>query len=174
MGNAVATLLLVSALWMANASAEPESVLQQRHDAARARSWFLTRDGVLVHDGVSGRRVRVELPQWMWVDAPHCGPDLVLGPGGEALVTSNVVPTLWRIDGRTLAVSLHPLALDVDRDKDVGFAAIVYSPEQRAYLAYSDMHRTVWRIDTTLKTATRIRQAQRAIHSLSARCADRQ
>jgi hypothetical protein len=173
MGSAVAKVVLI-AFWMASAFAEPTPVLQQRHDAARARSWFLTRDGVRLHDGVSGRKVGVDLPGWLWVDAPYCGPDLVLGPGGEALVTSNVVSTLWRIDGRTLGVSVHPLALDVDRDKDVGFAAIVYSPEERAYFAYSDMHRTVWRIDTALKTATRVRQAQRALHSLSARCADRQ
>lgn len=173
MGNAVAAILL-STVCLGNTIAEPTLVLQQRYDTARARSWTLTRHAVLVHDGASGRKLELALPGWLWLDEPHCQPDLVLGPGGEAVVTSNVVPTLWRIDGSTFAVSVHPLALDRDRDKDVGFAAIVYSPDERAFLAYSEVQRSIWKIDPALKTATRIRQAQRASRSLSTRCADRQ
>lgn len=175
MRNGVAALVAAIALHASDAPAEPTAaVLQQRHDPARARSWSLVRDGVLVHDAISGRKTRIDLPGWLWLGGHHCAPDLVLGPGGEAVVTSNVVPTLWRIDGRTLAVSVHPLALDADRDKDGGFAAIVYSPEEGAYLAYSDMLRTLWKVDLALKTGTKLRRDAREPHSLSARCADRQ
>jgi hypothetical protein len=175
MRNGVAALVAAIALHASDAPAEPNApALQQRHDPARARSWSLIRDGVLVHDALSGRKTRLELPGWLWLEWPHCAPDLVLGPGGEAVVTSNVVPTLWRIDARTLVVSVHSLALDADRDKDVGFAAIVYSPDEGAYLAYSDMLRTVWKIDIALKTGTKVRGAARAPHTLGARCADRQ
>jgi hypothetical protein len=173
MGNAVATILL-TLMGFGDVLAEPTPVLQHRYDPARARSWELMRHAVLVHDGISGRRLELLLPGWIWLDEPHCPPDLVLGPGGEAVVTSNAVPTLWRIDARTFAISVHPLVLDADRDKDVGFAAIVYSPDERAFLAYSEVQRSIWKIDPTLRTATRIRQAQRAGRSLSARCADRQ
>lgn len=172
MGNAVAAILITGAVCLGDAHAEPP-VLQQRYDATRARSWSLTRDGVLVHDALFGRKTPVRLSGWVWLDAPYCAPDLVLAPSGEAVVTSNVLPTLWRIDGRTLAVSVRPLVLDADTDKDFGFAAIVYSPDQRAYLAYSDLQRTLWKIDTALTTGTQIRQAQRAAGSLSARCRER-
>ena len=171
MGKAIAAVLILASISFGHAAAEPPLVLQQRHDAARARSWTLTRDGVLVHDAAGGRKVMVSLPGWLWVDDPYCAPDLAIGPNGEAVVTSNVIATLWRIDPRTLGVSAHPLTLDVDADKDVGFAAIVYSPDQDAYLAYSDVQRTHWKIDTALKTGTRI---QRAGRSPGARCIDRQ
>lgn len=177
MGSAVAVIALAMVAALGNAQAEPPSVLQYRYDASRARSWALAREGVLVHDGASGRKVRVELPQWLWLDDPYCPygvPDLVLAPDGAAIITSNVVPTLWRIDARTLAVSVHPLRLDADGDRDVGFAAIVYSPDERAYFAYSEMQRTLWKIDVALKSASKVRQAQRASRALSARCPDRQ
>jgi hypothetical protein len=93
----------------------------------------------------------------MWVDAPYGSlPDLALGPRGEAVVTSNVVPTLWRIDPETLAVSVHALALDSDTDKEVGFSGLVYSPGHEAFFAVSDAHGSLWRIDPQLETARKI------------------
>src|SRR5512134_3582514 len=81
-------------------------------DAGRNRVWFLTQAGVFVHDASRPERVAVTLPGWVTVGAADgCPPDMALGPKGEALVTSNIVPTLWRIDPDTLAVSVHPLAL---------------------------------------------------------------
>jgi hypothetical protein len=83
-------------------------------------------------------------------------PDMTLGPGGEAIVTSNVVPILWTIDPETLAVTEHPLALDADGGKDVGFSAIVYSPDHAAYFAVSGLHGTLWRIDLRLERAEKV------------------
>lgn len=170
MGNRIAAILITAAC-LGDALAEPTPVLQYRYEPARARSWSLTRDGVLVHDAASGRRTAVLVPGWLWLDDPYCAPDLALGPNGEAVVTSNVVPTVWRIDSRTLAVSVHPLTLDTDGERDVGFAAIVYSPDQHAYLAYSDVQRTFWKIDPALKTGTKIQQGMS--RSLSSRCPER-
>ena len=126
-------------------------------DPARNRAWFLTRDGVVLYDVATAEKVAVPLPDWHWVGTPYaCLPDLALGPNGEAVITSNILPTLWRIDPDSLAVSVHPLALDADTDKDVGFSGLVYSHEQGAYFAVSDIHGSMWRIDPLFKRAQKI------------------
>ncbi|MGH8700184.1 MAG: hypothetical protein ACREVR_03265, partial [Burkholderiales bacterium] len=94
---------------------------------------------------------------WLLVDASYgCLPDLALGPQGEAVITSNILPTLWRIDPDTLAVSVHPLSLDADTDKDVGFSGLAYSPQHGAFLAASYHHGSLWRIDPLLERAQKI------------------
>jgi hypothetical protein len=126
-------------------------------DAARNRVWFLTQTGVFVHDASRSERVAIALPGWVTVGAAHgCPPDMALGPKGEALITSNIMPTLWRIDPDSLAVSVHPLALDADTDKDVGFSGLVYSPQHGTFLAASFHHGSLWRIDPPLERAQKI------------------
>jgi hypothetical protein len=135
---------------------EPPSVRYQV-DRTRQRVWFLTHEGVFVHDVSRPERVAVTLPDWVWAGAPYgCLPDLALGPKGEAVITSNVLPTLWRIDPDTFAVSVHPLSLDADADKDVGFSGLVYSPQHAAFLAASSAHGSLWRIDPLLRQARKI------------------
>jgi hypothetical protein len=125
-------------------------------DPARERVWRLSRDGVFVLDLAAPAKL-VHLEGWLWAAPPYaCPPDLALGPNGEAVVTSNVVPVLWRVDPHTLAVSVHPLALDADADKDVGFSALVYSPEQGAYFGVSHAHGSLWKIDAQLRRAQKI------------------
>lgn len=126
-------------------------------DAARGRLWSLAQEGIYVQDDRTPGKRLVPLPGWLWAGSPYsCDPGLALGPGGEVIVTSDVLPTLWRIDPDTLAVSVHPLALDADADKDVGFSAIVYAAEQNAYLAVSETHGSLWRIDPLLRRAEKI------------------
>jgi hypothetical protein len=131
-----------------------------RADAARDRIWLLDRDGVVLLDRAAPRK-RLELPGWLWAGAPYgCLPDLALGPGGEAMITSDVLPTLWRIDPQTFAVSVHPLALDSDAGKDVGFSGLVYSPADGAYFAVSHGHGSLWRINPLLRRAQKIALSQ--------------
>ena len=142
------------------ASDAPESQppnLRYRVDPARSRVWFLTRDGVFLYDVTRPEKIVVSLPAWQWVDAPYsCLPDLALGPRGEAVVTSNIVPTLWRIDPETLAVSVHELVLDTDQNKDVGFSGLAYSAEHGVFFAVSDIHGSLWRIDPLLRRGQKI------------------
>ena len=140
-----------------NASgAKPVSVRYQV-DAPRERVWWLTANGVFVNNARASEKTAVALPGWTWAAAPwSCMPDLALGPRGEAVVTSNVVPVVWRIDPDTLAVSEHALALDADNDKDVGFSGLTYSPEHQAYFAVSGVHGTLWKIDPQLTRAEKI------------------
>lgn len=128
-----------------------------RVDAARSRFWTLTPDGVVLFEGTRQERIAVSLPGWVWAAAPYgCPPDLALGPRGEVMVTSNVVPTLWRIDPRTLAVSVHPLALDADGGRDMGFTGLAFSAKHGAYFASSEAHGSRWRIDPMSGTARKL------------------
>jgi hypothetical protein len=140
---------------------QPPGVRYQM-DLARNRMWVLTHDRVFLYDISTPKTiVEVNLPAWQWVDTQYsCLPDLALGPKGEAVVTSNVVPTLWRIDPETLAVSVHELALDADRDRDVGFSGLAYSVEHGAFLAVSDVHGSLWRIDPLLRRGQKIQLSE--------------
>jgi len=141
-----------------DAPQNPSPSVRYRMDPARNRMWVLTPDGVFLYDASTPKTiVEVALPSWQSVDAPYgCLPDLALGPRGEAVVTSNAVPTLWKIDPETLAVSVHDLALDADTNKDVGFSGLAYSMQQGAFFAVSDKHGSLWRIDPLLMTGRKI------------------
>ena len=52
-------------------------------------------------------------------------------------------------------MSVHPLALDADTDKDVGFSGLVYSPQHGAFLAASHLG-SLWRIDPLFTKAQKI------------------
>jgi hypothetical protein len=50
-------------------------------------------------------------------------------------------------------VTVHPLALDADNDKDVGFTALVYSRSQGVYFGRGALDGICWRIDAGLTEA---------------------
>ncbi len=124
--------------------------------AAAEQTWVLNADGVHLQQPRKAR-VAIKLPKWQWASEPYaCPPALAIGPRGEALVTSNVLPVLWKIDPQTLAVTVHHLQLDADTDKDVGFSGLVYSERDGAYFAVSELHGTLWRIDPLLRRAQKL------------------
>ena len=176
MKTAIAAILIVAAFsGCENSGPSASSLLRYQVDAERERSVWLTRDGVQIHSAAAWP-VKVELPGWSYAGAPYCPPSLAVGPNGEVVVTSNVVPTVWRIDATTLAVSTHELTLSADQDKDVGFAALVYAPEQGVYVAYSETQRSVWKIDPALSRAVKVAAVDfdrsRAARARHAGCAD--
>jgi hypothetical protein len=135
--------------------------------AADPRAWVIDGNGLFLEQAGQARRA-VPLPEWQWAGELYaCAPAVALGPLGEAVVTSNVLPVLWRVDPVTLAVSVHRLELDADHDKDVGFSAIVYSRRHSAWFAYSELHGSLWRIDARLRRAQKIA----ASHSVRGVCA---
>ena len=151
-------------------------------DPARKQAWRLTRDGVVLQRAGQATTATVTLPGWVWADGPYCPPDVALGPNGEAVVTSNVIATLWKVDPETLAVTVHSLALSADNDKDVGFSGLLYSREHGAFFAFSDVQRSFWRIDAGLTTGEKIgtsfdrkanfRLERRLAHGRGAVCSD--
>ena len=106
-----------------------QPILRYQSDAARSRLWVLTADGVELYEAATGEQMaQVALPGWLWVGRQFaCPPDLAIGPRGEAVISSNVVPTLWRVDPVTLVASKHELAIEDDAGRDIGFTALVYS-----------------------------------------------
>ena len=144
---------LATVLVCGNAAAEPLRHLAQPE---RARAWVLEQSGLYMEEAGKARRP-VKLPGWLWAGEPYaCAPDIAIGPRGEAVVTSNVLPVLWRIDPETFAVSVHRLQLDADMDKDVGFSGLVYSARDGAFIAVSELHGSMWRIDPLLRRAQKI------------------
>lgn len=140
----------------------PRPEARYQVDAARNRLWILTRDGVFLYDILKPERITLALPAWVPAGpAVGCLPDLALGPKGEAVVTSEGSPTLWRVDPDTLAVSVHPLALSDDANKQIGFSGLVYSARQKAYFATSFQHGSVWRIDPGFTRAQKVSLSER-------------
>jgi hypothetical protein len=134
---------------------DEQPVLRSQMDAAGGRQWVLTAEGVEIYEVRTRQKLaQIALPGWLWVREQYsCPPALAIGPGGEAVISSNVVPTLWRIDPVTLAVSRHELAVEDEKGRDVGFTGLTYSAQQRAYFAVSGTHGAMWRIDPQLISA---------------------
>ena len=161
--------ILTAAVSGCNSEAAQESIkadhaavkIRHQADETRGRIWVLTPSGVVIVDATTSRPIRhVPLPGWVWAGEPYgCLPDLALGPKGEAVVSSDVVPTLWRIDPETFEVSEHAVALNSDAEKDIGFSELEYSREQNAYFGVSSFYGSVWRIDPLLGGAQKLAQA---------------
>jgi hypothetical protein len=146
--SAAAALLIAS-----EAAGDP---LRYRVQPERARSWVIDANGLFLEEARKPRRA-IQLPGWQWAGTPYaCAPDLAIGPRGEVVVTSNVLPVLWKIDPDTLAVSVHRLELDADTDKDVGFSGLTYSERHGAFIAVSEQHGSLWRIDPLLRRGQKI------------------
>ena len=125
------------------------------HDASRNRVWILERDAVYLHEGTQKRRF--ELPGWIYAtEAFACMPDLALDAQGAAVVSSNVVPVLWRVEPAKAQVTRHELTLDADADKDVGFSGLAYAREPGVFFAVSATHGSLWRVDPLLRRAQKI------------------
>ena len=140
-----------------DASAPLAAEARYQVDPARNRVWLLSHEGVFLFEPSRPGRIALSLPDWVWVGTQYgCLPDLALGPRGEAVITSNIVPTLWRVDPDTLAVSVHRPVLDADDDKDVGFSALVYSREHGAFFAASYSHGSLWKIDPRFESAQKV------------------
>jgi hypothetical protein len=134
-------------------------VMRARLDAARGRIWTLHVNGVDVYDARSDTKLRsISLPEWVWAGALHsCRPDLAVGPNGDVLVSSNVIPVIWRIDAASFLVTQHELELDDKyKGRDVGFSGMTYSAQQGAFLAISGPDGSLWRIDPLLRRAQNI------------------
>jgi len=145
--------LAVVSLFASTAAADP---LRYRAQSERGRAWVIDAGGLFLEEASKPRRA-IKLPEWQWAAEPYaCAPDIAIGPRGEAVITSNVLPVLWKIDPDTLSVSVHRVQLDADTDKDVGFSGLVYSERLGAYFAVSELHGSLWRIDPLLRRAQKI------------------
>ena len=151
---AIAFSLLVFAT---TSLAQPSRIVR---DEPRNNLWVLDSAAVYLHDAKTrALKQRFELPGWMNAsEAYACSPDLAVDAHGAAVVTSNIVPVVWRVEPSTAQVTRHELALDADNDKDVGFTKLVYARHQRAFIAVSATYGSIWRIDPQLRSAQKVGQ----------------
>jgi hypothetical protein len=172
-GAVVAFSLAACDAGAAELEKKPVAGIRHQLDSERNRVWLLTGEGVAIYDAAAPDKVlRIPIPGWQFAGAPYgCLPDLALGPMGEAVISSDVVPVLWRIDPRSLAVTRHELQLDADTDKDVGFSSLTYLPGPNEFLAVSGLHGTVWRIDPQLRQAHKVAYQVPRMKSCGARAA---
>jgi hypothetical protein len=149
-------IALMACMTVGSAAAGPISI----SDDARQRVYELTRDGVDVREFATRRRIaHVPLPDWVWVGRRFsCPPTITLAPNGDPVVTSNVVPFLWRIDRASLATSVHEPVLDADKGRDFGFVGMRWSAELGAYHAVTSSG-AGWRIDPSLASARKLAAA---------------
>ena len=139
-------------------AAEPLRTVQ---DASRNRVWVLERDAIYLHEGA--QKKRYELPGWTYVtEAYACSPDVTVDGQGAAVVTSNIVPVVWRVEPAKARVTRHELVLDADTGKDVGFTGLTYAADQNVFFAVSAIYGTLWRIDPLLRRAQQIRSRRRS------------
>ncbi|MCC6193775.1 MAG: hypothetical protein IT518_04835 [Burkholderiales bacterium] len=137
-------------------AARPHVLCAQLH-AGSGKLWVLHVDGVDIHDATGEQRIAsIRLPGWMWVRAPDaCPPDFAIGPGGDVIVTSNVMPVLWRIDASSLEVTRHHPGIE-EEAREIGFSRLTYSARRNVFFATGAFDGSLWRIDPTLVRARRI------------------
>jgi hypothetical protein len=147
-------------------------VLRAELHAGSGRVWVLHVDGVDIHDAAGERRIAsIRLPGWTWADTPDaCPPDFAIGPGGDVVVTSNVVPVLWRIDASSLEVTRHQLSIEEHGGKEIGFSRLTYSVRRNAFLATDALDGSLWRIDPALVRAKRIAPTMPRADARSMQC----
>jgi len=149
MKTAIAIGLLLAA---SSALAEPLRTVQ---DPVRKRVWVLETDAVYVQEAAQQRRI--ELPGWLHVSGDYaCRPDMALDAQGSAVITSNAVPIVWRVDPANGRVTRHELVLDRDTSEELGFTGLTYAADQGVFFAVSATQGSLWRIDPLLRRAQRV------------------
>ena len=132
--------------------------LRVQVDTPRNLAWVLNRDAVYVYALPKKTLIkRIELPGWLVAGKAFSqASDLALAPNGAALVTSNVVPTIWEINPEDMTVRQHRLSLNADNDKDVGFTGLAFGPDGRDLIGTSSMLGSAWKLDLDAGTAHKL------------------
>ena len=166
--RALAVAMTVAGLLNAAAAAQNLPAVRSLSDTAGERIYLLRPDGVDVVDARTRRAVtRVVLPGWTWAGEPYsCLPDIAFAPEGDVLVTSNVLPVVWRIQRHSLAVREHRLAVEQDAGRDVGFTRLRWSANEGAYVATTDLGE-LWEIDRQLTRARKLSGIQPSAQRLA-------
>ena len=96
----------------------------------------------------------VVLAGWIAANVPHVGePACVVEPQGTVLMSSNVMPDLWRIDAHTGAVERLSILLADNPGRDIGFTELRLVGT-RGLRATSAIDGTRWWIDLRTQAAS--------------------
>ncbi len=133
------------------------SIPSSQRDAARNRVWSIANRVILLSNDQTGAIVRqFLLPGWINLDEQFsCAPDLIVDAVGNVVVSSNIEPTLWRIDAQSLDIERLEIRLDSDGDKDFGFTRLAYaSPDE--LVALNTIQGSLWRIHLSAQRASKL------------------
>jgi hypothetical protein len=124
----------------------PGEVLRTRSDTARGRVWVLSAEDLRVYDAATKKLVRrISLPGWS-AARYECRPDIALDGSGSAIISSNVVPHLWRVDARTFKVTEQAVALEGRAGWDIGFGPIALARSGTVY-ALTSNGMSLWKVE---------------------------
>ncbi len=136
-------------------SGRRDDFLRTRVDSVRDRYWVLGIDHVSVYNVADKRLIRrVVLPGWN-VAGSLCPPDMAIDRTGAALISSNIMPTLWRIDAKTFAVTRREITLKTRENWDTGFSGIAFAADG-ALFAVTALPVSLWRIDVNSGDAAKV------------------
>lgn len=135
---------------------DSDPIYRVRVDHQRGRYWVLGDDHVQVYSATDKRLIaRVTIPGWNV--AGRVGlPDLALDRSGAALVSSNAVPMLWRIDPDQFSVTRKDILLQGKEGRSIGFSGLVFTPEG-TLMGVTAFGGTLWKIDAQAGIAKEIK-----------------
>jgi hypothetical protein len=126
-------------------SATSEEVFSTRTDTARGRVWVLGPEDLRVYDAATRKLIRrVVLPGWS-ISRYECRPGLALDASGSAVVSSNIVPNLWRVDAQSFRVTEQAIGLEGRERWDIGFGPIALAGSGTVY-ALSANGMSLWKV----------------------------
>jgi hypothetical protein len=132
-----------------------EDTLRVRVDRKRERVWVLTLDSVDVYDSRRRSLVRrILLPAWSVADSIGA-PDMVLDRSGAAIISHNVEPRFWEIDGTSFTLREHEVRLLESENLALGFSTLTLAHD-RTLVAVDSSAGTLWRIDLRGASAQRL------------------
>lgn len=138
--------------WLAPYSEGRTHVLRLRIDESRRRVWILDYDAAYVYALEDARLIaRVPLPM-LQADRRRCLPDMVLAKNGDAFVSDNRVPKIYRatIDGVVSA-----LQGGLPAGQAPGYSAMTLTPDG-GFLVAGRTVGDLWRIELSTGRSSRI------------------
>jgi hypothetical protein len=132
-----------------------EDTLRVRVDRKRERVWLLTLDRVEIYD--SRKRTllrRILLPGWSVADSVGA-PDMVLDQSGAAIISHNVEPRFWLIDGESFGLREQEIRLLEHENLAIGFSMLTLAPEGDL-VAIDAFAGASWRIDLRNGSAQKV------------------
>jgi len=132
-------------------------VLATERDIARGRNYVLEGGTVRAYSNAARIVRRIDLPDAVFAHLPYaCPPAMIVDRSGGVIISSNVLPVLWRIEPERFTVQRYELQLDLDNDLDVGFSGLAPAHDDGIVFAHAGALGSLWRIELSSGKATKI------------------
>jgi len=95
------------------------------------------------------------LSGWIEVADPHAAPPGVLVEQGEIVISSNIVPDLWRLRAGTGRFERVPITVEPTQVRDIGFTMLRRAADGSIHARHS-IDASLWRIDLEQGHARRL------------------